>query len=333
MITMKAVVLHSDIPEKAGRDEQDVLVQVETVCRSLTELGHMPVALPVSMDFKKAIDILAGIRPDFVFNLVESIAGHGNLIHIAPAILDSLSIPYTGAKTDAMFLTSNKVLAKKSLDAGEMPTPPSFLADGRQSLFMEGTYIIKAKWEHASVWLDEHSIIYAKDGDRLRQAVLSQQERLGMTCFAEPFIDGREFNLSLLAGDTGPEVLPTAEIQFRDYPPEKAKVVDYRSKWIEDSFEYHHTPRRFDFPEEDEPLIKQLTELAIRCWQLFNLRGYARVDFRVDVNNCAWILEVNTNPCLSSDGGFAAAVERGGLSFNRAIERIVQDAVCSRHLP
>jgi D-alanine-D-alanine ligase len=113
----------------------------------------------------------------------------------------------------------------------------------------------------------------------------------------------------------------------------KAKVVDYRSKWVEDSFEYHHTPRRFDFPEEDDPLIKQLTELAIQCWYLFNLRGYARVDFRVDVNNYAWILEVNTNPCLSPDGGFSAAVGQGGLTFNRAIERIVQDALRFQYLP
>jgi D-alanine-D-alanine ligase len=324
---MKAVVLHGDIPEKAGRDEQDVLVQVETVCRTLAELGHAPVTLPVSMDFKKATDVLKDVRPDFVFNLVESIAGHGCLIHIAPAIMDSLNISYTGAKTDAMYLTSNKVLAKKFLDAKKLPTPPLFLTDERESLFMEGMYIIKAVWEHASVWLDEHSILHAPDGNRLRQAIVSRQKNLGMTCFAEPFIDGREFNLSLLAGDTGLEVLPPAEIQFRDYPPDKAKVVDYRSKWVEDSFEYHHTPRRFDFLKEDEPILQQLTDLAIQCWHLFNLRGYARVDFRVDINNYPWILEVNTNPCLSPDGGFAAAVERGGLTFNRAIERIVQDAM------
>lgn len=322
---MKCAVLHGDIPEKAGKDEQDVLVQVDTVSRALEELGYTPIVHPVSMDFKKTVDILAEINPDFVFNLVESIAGHGNLIHIVPSILDSLSIPYTGAKTEAMFLTSNKVVAKKILDAKEMPIPPLFLADDRENLFMEGTYIIKAVWEHASVWLDEHSILHAEDGDRLRLAVSSQQEKLRMGCFAEPFIDGREFNLSLLAKEAGPEVLPPAEIQFRDYPPGKAKVVDYRSKWVEDSFEYHHTPRRFDFPKEDEPLLQQLTELAIRCWHLFNLRGYARVDFRADTNNYPWILEVNTNPCLSPDGGFAAAVEQAGLSFNRAIERIVQD--------
>lgn len=324
---MKAVVLHGDVTEEAGRDEQDVLVQVKTVCRSLTELGHHPVTLSVSMDFKKVTDALVSIRPDFVFNLVESIAGQGHLIHIAPAIMDSLKVPYTGAKTEAVFLTSNKALAKRFLDTAEMPTPPLFLDENRQSLFIQGPYIIKAIWEHASIWLDENSFVWARDGNHLRKVLLSRQEQLGMACFAEPFIDGREFNLSLLAGNAGPEVLPPAEIQFLDYPPEKAKVVDYRSKWVEDSFEYHHTPRRFDFPEEDKPLLQQLTDLAIQCWYLFNLRGYARVDFRVDVNNYPWILEVNTNPCLSPDGGFAAAVEQGGLTFNRAIERIVQDTV------
>ena len=152
-----------------------------------------------------------------------------------------------------------------------------------------------------------------------------------MNCFAELYIDGREFNLSLLAGNTGPEVLPPAEILFHDYPPDMAKVVDYRSKWVEDSFEYLHTPRSFDFSKKDEPLIQRLKDMAIHCWNIFGLRGYARVDFRVDENSQPWILEVNTNPCLSPDGGFSAAVEQAGLTFNQAIERIVQDAIHYRH--
>lgn len=330
---MKAVILHSDITENAREDEADVLVQVETVRRSLTALGHSSVVHSVSMDFTKTIDALTSLRPDVVFNLVESMADHGNLIHIAPAIMDSLNLPYTGSKTEAIFLTSNKVLAKKFLDAQQLPTPPLFQVDDRQSLFMEGSYIIKAVWEHASVWLDDHAIVYAGNGNDLRQAILSQQKRTGRVCFAEPFIDGREFNLSLLAGDAGPEVLPPAEIQFSDYPANKAKVVDYRSKWVEDSFEYHHTPRCFHFPNEDALLLEHLSDLAIQCWHLFNLRGYARVDFRVDVNNYAWILEVNTNPCLSTDGGFAAAVEQGGMTFNEAIERIIEEAFRFHYSP
>jgi D-alanine-D-alanine ligase len=328
---MKTVVLHGNVPESAGKDEQDVLIQAETICRSLSELGHLPVALPVSLDFKTVSDNLKIISPDFVFNIVESINGCGDLIHIAPAILDTLHLPYTGARTDAMYLTSNKVLAKKFLDAAGLPTPPLFTIDGNEKPVSGCDYIVKAVWEHASVWMDDHSIIRVEDSRALRQAIRSQEMKLSMACFAEPFIEGREFNLSILAGKGGPEVLPPAEIQFRNYPADKKKVVDYRSKWMEDSFEYHHTPRCFDFPEEDEALTRHLSELACRCWHLFNLRGYARIDFRVDDGGNAWILEVNTNPCLSPDGGFAAAVERAGMTFNEAIERIVHEAVNACH--
>ncbi len=148
---------------------------------------------------------------------------------------------------------------------------------------------------------------------------------LGGACLAEAFIDGRELNLSLLAGVNGPEVLPPAEIRFDAYPPGKVRVVGYRSKWEEGSFEFNHTPRSFEFLETDAPLIAHLKELALKCWRLFNLRGYARVDFRVDREGRPWILEVNANPCLSPDAGFSAATLRAGLALPEVLQRIIGD--------
>ena len=325
---MKAVILHGDVSDDAGMDEKDVLVQADFVSSILSDLGYEPTIIPFSLNFSKTLDMLKEIQPAFVFNLVETIAGQGSLIHIAPSLLDFLKIPYTGAAAEAQFLTSNKVLAKQFLHAADIATPSFFLPDKHSDdSFVEGTYIIKAVWEHASVWLNENSLISTKDQRDLGKAILSQQEKLAMPCFAEIFIDGREFNISMLAGDKGPDVLPHAEIRFDDYPSGKARVVDYRSKWVEDSFEYRHTPRCFAFPKEDEPLLHQLTDLALRCWHVFGLRGYARVDFRIDKTGRPWVLEVNTNPCLSPDGGFYAAVEQAGLSFSRAIERIIRDTL------
>jgi D-alanine-D-alanine ligase len=329
------IVLHGEVPREAGKDEQDVLFQVEVVFQALSELGYDPVIVPLSMNLTEIIVRLLAIRPAFVFNLVESITGQGRLIYIAPAIMDFLKIPYTGSRTEAMFLTSNKLLAKKILQTTGIATPPWLSLDETcldkgetgTGFLSPGPYIIKSVWENASVGLDEDSVILARNRDHLRHEMVSRLGNLGGECFAEVFIEGREFNISLLSGDNGPEVLPPAEIRFDDYPPDKNRVVGYRAKWDEDSFEYHHTPRCFDFPKKDGPLLRHLVELARRCWYLFGLRGYARVDFRVDQAGIPWVLEINANPCLSPDSGFVAAAVQSGLGFNRIIERIIKDTV------
>ena len=98
-----------------------------------------------------------------------------------------------------------------------------------------------------------------------------------------------------------------------------------------DSDEYRHTPRSFDFKPDDRALLAELQGLALKCWQLFGLRGYARVDFRVDDTGHPWILEINANPCLSPDAGFAAAVTRSGLSFTQVAEWILGDGIKQAH--
>ncbi|MDD5169104.1 MAG: hypothetical protein PHN75_09820, partial [Syntrophales bacterium] len=281
---------------------------------------------PVSANFCHLIDRLSLIQPDFVFNLVESIMGQGRLIHMTPSILDYLMIPYTGARTEAIFMTSQKLMAKRFLQMSGLDTPPWItLDDVQRKPFTPGCYIIKSVWEHASMGLDEDSIVSVHHEKKLLKLMESRGESLGGACFSELFMAGREFNLSLLAGPDGPEVLPPAEIRFDDYPPGKHHVVGYRAKWDESSFEYQHTSRTFEFPAEDALLLRKLKDLTIACWQLFDLKGYARVDFRVDESGIPWILEINTNPCLSPDGGFYAAAEHRGLRFNQVIERIIAD--------
>ena len=42
---------------------------------------------------------------------------------------------------------------------------------------------------------------------------------LGGACFAERFVEDREFNVSILTGPDGPQILPPAEILFEDFAP------------------------------------------------------------------------------------------------------------------
>jgi D-alanine-D-alanine ligase len=263
-----------------------------------------------------------------VFNIVETLASMGSLIYFAPSILDTLRIPYTGCGTQAVFQTSNKPLAKKIMRHAYISTPDWIEHDGFCSQKDNAkTYLIKSSWEHASIGLDENSIIGYTSKAKILKEMKRRKEKLGGSCYAEAYIDGREFNVALISGKNGVKVLPIAEMLFMDYAPDKLKIIDYKAKWDADSFEYNNTIRKFDFHKEDANIISSLREIALRCWDLFSLRGYARVDFRVDNNGKPWVLEINSNPCLSRDAGFAAALQQAKIKYHEAIGLIINNAM------
>ncbi len=330
---MRIAVVHNALQPKSAPDEQDVLTQADAVTEALRELGHKPVRLTCGLNLSRVQSELHAIDPGLVFNLVESLDGQGRLIHLFPFLLDVMALPYTGACAEAMMLTSNKLMAKTILDGAGLPTPawtalPNTWCIGqfRRPRDNPRHWILKSVWEHASIGLDAEAVVEAAS-DRLLESLLARREqRLGGACFGEAFIEGREFNLSLLESAEGPQVLPPAEIIFEEYPPGQARIVDYQAKWDDTSYAYHHTVRRFDFDPIDGGLLEQLRNLCLECWDLLGLRGYARVDFRVDRQERPWILEINANPCLSPDAGFAVAVRQAGLTMTDAVGRIVDSA-------
>jgi D-alanine-D-alanine ligase len=324
----KIAILHSDVSPDATEDELDCLKQAEAIADALRLLDYEPVLLPFGLDLNQTIKKLKSLKPQAVFNIVETLAAKGSLIYFACAILDSLQIPYTGCGTQAMFQTSNKPLAKKIMHDAGIATPAWITQDGSSSQAAPaGIYLIKSSWEHASIGLDENSLISYTNKENLLKEMSRREEKLGGSCYAEAYIDGREFNIALISGPSGLMILPAAEMLFRDYSPDKPKLVDYKAKWVADSFEYNNTIRKFDFSENDADLISALREISSRCWGLFALNGYARVDFRVDNNGKPWVLEINSNPCLSMDAGFAAALEQANIKYHEAIGFIIKSAL------
>jgi len=238
-----------------------------------------------------------------------------------------------------LLVTTHKIMAKELLAnsglrtpawIGPFPPEPLSLAPAeslRRRPVGSDLWIVKSVWEHASFGIEEDALLANVAEAEIETIVRERAPRLGGSCFAEAFVDGREFNLAVLAGLNGPQILPPAEIIFDGYDAHKPKIVGYRAKWAEDSYEYHHTPRRFKFPSEDNELLERLEADAVECWRIFGIGGFARVDFRIDSHGTPWILEVNANPCLSPDAGFAAALSQAGLSYPDAVERILEDGL------
>lgn len=334
---MKISLLHNAVPPDAPPDEADVLVQAAVVQAALEGLGHHVVRCPCGLDLGALAVTLQTTPPDVAFNLVESLGGHGRLIALVPDLLEALHIRYAGCPADAITLTSHKTLAKTMIRGAGLPTPAWVTGgdwDGDQG-GATGRWIVKSVWEDASLGLDDDAVV-AGEAAVVLPILAARAGTVGAPWFAEAYVEGREFNLAVLdgpadpagragaaAGPKRPQVLPPAEMIFKDFPAGKPRILGYAAKWHEDSFEYAHTVRTFDCPDADGPLLQEMTRLALACWRLFGLRGWARVDFRVDAAGRPWILEVNANPCLAPDAGFAAALDRAQILFSRAVERIL----------
>lgn len=333
---MRITILHQAASEESTVDEQDVLRQRDAVHDALRRLGQEPAIVRCTLALDELRETLESQRPELVFNLVESLGGSDRLMAVVPLLLDSLGIPCTGVSSLAIQRTSSKTLAKQALVSAGLPTLPwvdGGLGDevlhnaSALALVWPRRWIRKPIYEHASLGMTDDAVVECASLADVVEQTRCWQQRLRRPCLAEPYIEGRELNISLLAGDDGPRVLPAAEIEFVGFQAGKPRIVGFAAKWDETAREYANTPRRFQFPEADSMLLRSLAELSRQCWQTFALSGYCRVDFRIDERGRPWILEINANPCLSPDAGFAAAVHEAGMSYDEAIASLVRDAM------
>ncbi len=324
-----SIVLLHDAAAAAGRpDSSDTLLEAQAIAAALQRLGYGTTTVPVGLDLGALQRSLQASAPQAVFNLVESLDGRGQLLAVVPALLASLAVPFTGCSAEALAATSHKLAAKQLLRRAEIATPAVLGAVDRDAACAgdgtaggDGMWIVKSVYEHASLGIDDSSVVAGAAA--ARRVLEARRAEFGGDWFAERFVPGRELNVAVIAAPAGPRVLPVAELRFDGFPAGKPAIVGYAAKWNVDSFEYRHTVRSFAVEPE---LAARAERLALACWDLFALDGYARVDFRVDPSGMLFVLEVNANPCLAPDAGFAAALAQAGIGYDEAIGWLMADA-------
>jgi len=327
---MKVAVIYNE-PVKGKPDSEDVLDEVDFVVRNLTDLGHSHKLFPIrcvsgkkaggqtgakqpSSSLNEAVFYLMfqlkKYKPDAVFNLVEGVNDEPVYQQFFVLLFEYLGYPFTGAGYSATLSTSDKSIAKTLMNGFNIDTPAYDEYRGvTKGLTGKPPWIVKPALEDASVGIDENSVFRNKKN--MLTALPRIYERHGrQTLIIEQYIAGREFNVSLLEQPGGQvEVLPVAEIVFDDWPQDKPMIVGYRAKWDSHSFEHRHTVRRFNPPDIK---LDVMVRTALKCWKVFRLNGYARVDIRLAEDNTVYVLEINANPCISHDSGFIAAVREAG---------------------
>jgi len=316
----KCCILFNQPLEGALADELDVLEQVEYIGENLEKLGILVYTRGITSNFMNEVAEVAAEKPDFVFNLVESINNKGELCYFVPALLNMYSIPYSGNPLEALFLTTSKALTAKILKEHDLATPLTYLPSQVNLLKPGQRYIVKPIWEDGSLGITADSVFTFATEDEDRLKALDDSHWI-----IQDFIDGREFNISVIAGRSGPEVMPAAEMVFHNFASDMPRIVDFKAKWIEDSFEYENTIRDFPGDKINPVLSRRINELALKCWNVFGLKGYARVDMRVDDHENPFIIDVNANPCMSPDSGLMAATRKAGIPVTTVLTRIIED--------
>jgi D-alanine-D-alanine ligase-like ATP-grasp enzyme/ribosomal protein S18 acetylase RimI-like enzyme len=320
----KVAIVHDAIAASGRVDERDALIQAELVAELLQELGFACERIEATADLEGLRVRLRALAPELVVNLVESLDGVAERIHWVPRWLESLGLPFTGGGSAAIRTTSDKVAAKRRLRAAGLPTP-DWVEPGEPAPETPRRWLLKPIFEDAGVAIDDAAVVLA-GGAKLEQLLRERAEQVGRALFAEAYLEGRDFNVGLLAKAGGFEALPPAEVVFEHWPEGKPKLYGFAAKWDPKSLEWDRTPTEFGLLEREPALAARLEALALSCAALFGLSGYARVDLRVDGDGSPFVLEVNANPCLSPESGYLEAAALVNLSPRDVLQRIVDAA-------
>ncbi len=318
----EVAILHNPVGEGDDPSTSDVLAQVELVAAGLEALGIPHRVLPVP-DWKPWRHLVP--NPGLVvFNLMEAPPGMPHVQPDAAAALEVMGIPFTGSPPGVLWTTTDKLGTRALLASEGLPVAPGGRLDPDRPDLLDrvpGPWLLKPACEDASVGLEGDPVCATRQAALARARDLAERFP-GQAVVAETYLPGRELNVSILAG----EVLPVAEIVFEDFPEGMSRVVGYEAKWLEDSFACIHTVRHFPEDPADAVLLGRVREIARAAWRICGLRGYARVDVRLDADGNPCVLEVNANPCLAAGAGFMAAAAKAGLEPSDVISRILEDA-------
>lgn len=315
---MKVVVARGALESTAALDELDTLAQVDAVTAALHRLGYEVEQVVIGLDLDAASAALRAARPDLVFNLVEAIGGSSRMHPIAATLFETLGLTYTGSGADGLYTSANKRLAKRMLMTAGQPTPSWLTCDESCGAPWDGPWIVKSVWDHASIGITDASVVADVQAARARIAMLGRAD-----WFAERYVDGRELTLAWLALDDGVELLPTTEIDFTGFAPERPRILGYAAKWDTTAADYTHTPRRFVDATREAELLAELAELTHAVRELFDLGSYGRIDVRLDAAGHPWIVDINANPCITSDAGFVAQAAQAGIEYTDLVRRIL----------
>lgn len=322
---MRVLVIHNepvlppDHPEYAS--EVEAVETAEHVADVLRTAQLDSECLGIDRDLRSLVHRLQEDPPDVVFNLFEGFAHRGETEAVLVGLLEWFEIAFTGSPSWTLSLCRDKPRAKAMMVGFGIPTPPFMTVETLPCPEWSHGWpaIVKPGTQDASVGISHASVV--SDDSALAARVAMLLDRYGPPVLVEQYVEGRELNVAVLA-DPVPRVLPVSEIIFQPRKEGLWPIVTYEAKWQAESEDDLATRPRCP-AELDADLAARLESLALRAFERFGCRQYARCDFRVSRTGQPLLLEVNPNPDIHPSAGFANALRAAGIPYEQFVARLV----------
>jgi D-alanine-D-alanine ligase len=319
------VVAYSVVESWERGLEMEMIADAETVetaraiAEGLESKGYNTFLLPVRI-LRDLSDGLINFPPadTLIFNVCEALGGISGAENQIPDTIAQLGFEVVGGDSDNLTRCLDKVLTKVQLVAAKLPTAPSQLfITGTEPILIDFPLLLKTQFEDCSVGITPNSLVW--DEPALRSQVAYLHGTYHQPAFAERFLRGREFYVSLWDNQQGqPEVLAISQADYSSAPDPTLAFDHFEAKW------QNTYPSICPAPISSE-LAATIGQTARAAYQLMGCRDYGRVDMRED-GDTVYILEVNPNPALHPDAGFAKAARYAGYSFAEMAVYLVEAA-------
>jgi D-alanine-D-alanine ligase len=291
--------------------ERDVSLDSGKACaKALVEIGFDVTTLDAKDDF---IEKLIKNKPDKVFNALHGRFGEDGSIQ---GLLEHLKIPYTHSGILSSAIAMDKLTSKRIFKDAKISSPEyqviKSLEDFKSSK-IGYPCVVKPNNEGSSVGVYVFNESKKSDEDTI-VTLLKKYNFL----ILEKYIPGREIQVAVMGSKAlgGIEIVPTRSF------------YDYEAKYSANAKTQHIIPVKIN-----EGDYKKILDIALQAHNILGCRGVTRSDFRYnesDKVNKIYILEVNTQPGMTSLSLVPEIANYYGISFNELVKWIINDASINR---
>ncbi len=264
----------------------------------------------------KNFNLIDKKRTEVIFNALHGKDGEDG---IAQSYFEYLKIPYTHSGVVSSYNSMNKVISKEIFIKNRIHTPKYFSQNKNDINLKNLKKLLKRKKMTFPIVIkpiNEGSSLGVKicknlnDLRRSAKNLLKKYENL----IFEQYIGGQEIQVAIINN------IPLGAIELIP----KRSFYDYKAKYTKSARTKHVMPARLK-----KSKYLEVMKLAKQAHRALGCKGVTRTDFKF-FKNRFYILELNTQPGMTSLSLVPEIANHCGINFSNLVEKILIDASINR---